>query len=205
MVYARARLIPLLSAVVCVVAAGAALATPGRATALKVGNRLCNGQAIAPATGGGVLLRVCGRWSNAIARISPDGSVTRLGEVRSEGGPVLEGPRGEVWAAGNAEGAARADRIAPDGKVRQFDLANWRSGEVRVRGLVSTPDGSVWVALAKEAFAPYGMVYSTLGGELVRISRKGKVRHFRVPKGIAVQGLALGPDGNLWFTGIAGR
>jgi virginiamycin B lyase len=152
-----------------------------------------------------VLLRRCTKSASTIVRLTPDGRRTSLGTSGSQGGPILEGPAGEVWATGQQQGTVTIDRIAPGGDIRSFPIGSGKesAGEIYVRGLAVAGDGSLWVATGEETSLGYG--YAGLGGELIRIDPDGTVTHFGVRDGIEPEGLTLGPDGNLWFTGIEGR
>lgn len=198
------------SLLVCLIATattGASPAAPGEVTAFKVANKNCSGAAIAAAPARGVLVRLCGKprkGSATIANLLPNGTIAKLRVTGSGGGPILTGPDDEVWATGYAGESVAIDRIARDGTVRSFPVATEKEfTSIFVRGLVIDREGALWAATGEEEYLGYG--YAGRGGELIRIGADGTVTHFRVPEEVEPEGLALGPDGNLWFTGVSGR
>jgi virginiamycin B lyase len=209
-------MLPLLA--LCLVAAAlgagsAGAATPGEVSTLPV-KSLCFGGGIAAAPKEGVLVRRCegtgaGRRTS-LENVLPDGEVVKLAAVESEEGLIVTGPAGEIWAAANFAGSpgkpAGIDRIASDGSVATYSIPARQSGrQMRVRGLAIGAEGALWASVGEwTQFGPIFNIETSYGGELVRIAPDGNETAFPVPDQIEPRGIALGSDGNLWFTGVRG-
>jgi streptogramin lyase len=209
---ATAFAVAALAVALCLAAAGgAAGATPGEISRFPV-RHLCFESAIAAAPHGGVLARTCeggGEGKQSLVNVTPSGEVVRLAAVESPAGPEVVGTEGEIWAAENSLDypypPASVDRIAPDGTVSHLSISSGERGEQTVvRGLTIGAEGALWAAIGE--FSPIGgdPFETSYGGEIVRIAPDGSEVTFQVPEGIEPLGIALGPDGNLWFTGARG-
>jgi streptogramin lyase len=190
----------------------AAAATPGEVSTFGIASP-CQAARIGAASGEGVLVRQCERAATAetapLGNLLPSGRMVGLANLESPAGPLLAGPNGEVWAATNAGGyskeAVAIARISTDGIVQRFPLPEQMTGydtKPEVRDMVIGKEGALWAAIA------YGGTenlewYLSVGGELVRISPDGTMTEFPTPAGIEPLGLALGAEGNLWFTAIS--
>lgn len=123
-----------------------------------------------------------------IGRLTPSGKLTQfqLGPGSAPQG-IAAGPDGNVWFV-----LTRADkigRITPSGKIRLYRLPK----ESRPRYIVAGP-GGLWFT---EGYR------GTKGASRIgRISTRGRVKQFRVaPPGMYGTGkIAVGPEGNIWFT-----
>ena len=193
-------------------APSAGAATPGEVTSFPV-PEACSESRIATAPTEGALVRTC---DGALYNLLPSGELVKLPSVGSREAPMLSGPAGEVWTAEGYVGGpysptrfpARAptvDRLAPDGSVERFPIASEERGEeTAVRGLTLGADGTLWVAIGE--MTPIGGPpwETSLGGELVRIATDGTESNFPLPEQIEPKALAVGSDGNVWFTAVRG-
>jgi streptogramin lyase len=194
-------------------AANAPAATPGEVTEFKIPSPCLEGS-IGPTTGAGVLVRQCGGTEtsekNSVGNLLPSGAISPLAEVESPAGPLLGGPNGEVWIATDVGGYSQEPigitRVAPDGSVQRFALTEQKTGQEarpEVRGLAIGAEGALWAAVGYDGTTNPEW-YSSIGGELVRITPDGTMTEFQTPVGIEPKSLALGPDGALWFTAVSG-
>lgn len=186
-------------------------ATSGEISRFPV-RHLCFQSSIAAAPHGGVLARTCegqkeGKLS--LVNVMPSGEVVRLAAVESPTGLEVVGADGEIWAVEDSPELPSpppgVDRIAPDGTVSHFSVPSGERGEQTVvRGLAIGPEGALWAAVGE--VSPIGgyPFETSYGGEIVRIASDGSEAAFQVPDEIEPRGIALGPDGNLWFTGVRG-
>jgi virginiamycin B lyase len=190
----------------------AGAATPGEVTVFRLPSR-CDYVAAAPEG----VLTTCGAGSGAtsVVNLLPSGEVVTRARLGTFEGPLLSGPGGEIWVGAGPLGwngphprPAAIDRIAADGSVRRFPLrvGGGKSGRrPRFSGLVLGTEGAVWAALGEGLPGYLGGVVGSVGGKLVRIAADGSRTGFRLPQGTEPTALALGPDGNLWFTAVRGE
>jgi streptogramin lyase len=138
---------------------------------------------------------------NRIARITPAGVVTEFSTGISPNAypfGITAGPDGNIWFTeftGNQIG-----RITPAGVVTEFSAG--MSPNAEPWGIVAGPDGNLW--------------FTENGNGIGRITPQGVITEFTqgitppanpvngIP-GPIPNGLAVGPDGNLWFTEQAGN
>jgi virginiamycin B lyase len=211
----RIRLIALSLTGLCLLAgvfgASTASATsPGEITSYPT--RPCAINNIAPALARGVLVRFCPKNEytpgTTLANLLPSGEVIRYKVPRSPGGPVAAGLTGEIWVADGVEVSretASVDRLAPDRSVQIFPIgaAKEEGHNLEFTDLVLGREGTAWATLTERI--DEGFSHGSFGGELVHVDPDGIVTIFPLPSEIEPEGLVLGPEGNLWFTGIAGR
>lgn len=128
---------------------------------------------------------------NKIGRLTPSGRLRRFAVPGGVGGAsaITAGPDGALWFLhGNAVG-----RITTSGQVRMYPFRTPGPGAFGVHDAIITgPDGNLW----------FGN-----GAEAVRLSPQGQITMFPVvasnapnASNIAVQALAAGADGNVWFS-----
>jgi virginiamycin B lyase len=195
-------------------AATAAAATPGEISEFPLVPPCLEGS-IGAASREGVLVRRCegsGTTEKAtVGNLLAGGKLSGVATVESPGGPLLGGPNGEVWIATNAGGYSKEPvgiaRVASDGSVQRFPFPNQSTGpetKPEVRGFVIGKEGALWAAVGFDGTTNPEW-YSSIGGELVRITPDGTMTEFPTPVGIEPRAIALGPDGNLWFTALSGQ
>ena len=159
-----------------------------------------------------MLARTCeggGEGKLSLVNVTPSGEVVRLAAVESPTGLEVVGADGEIWAVENSREypspPPSVDRIAPDGTVSHFSISSGERGEQTVvRGLAIGAEGALWAAVGEVSPIGGDPFETSYGGEIVRIAPDGSEATFQVPEGIEPLGIALGPDGNLWFTGVRG-
>ncbi len=142
--------------------------------------------------------------AGAVVRISPQGAVTRFAAGLLRGAQpesIVRGPQHAMWFL---DAAGRVGRIGADGRIREFPLGRR-------------------IAPVERPFAPPRPIVAS-GGELWflagadrigRMSAAGRVRIFNPRssyRGVQalgengnMQGLAAGPDGQVWFTRDSGE
>lgn len=123
-------------------------------------------------------------YTNEIGKLAPDGSVTRLALPTQRETAIINtlvaAPDGGVWFTEYA--AKQIGRIAPDGTIVEYPFD---TGKGFLPAPAAGPDGSVW-------FAEPGPK------RVGRITPDGTISHFAADP--APYYLAVGPDGNMWFT-----
>lgn len=136
-----------------------------------------------------------------IGRITPGGAFQEFAmpTPNSDAGGITMGPDGNLWFTMSAElgnEVAMVGRITPRGVVREFPLPRPLS---HLNKIIAGPDGNLWFTEASAS--PDGQrTIGTIG----RITPQGSLREFVVPgpDDHMPEGLALGPDGALWFTDL---
>lgn len=109
----------------------------------------------------------------------------KLSEVRLPAGPVPQelsvGADGTVWVSrSNYRRPGEIDRVGSGGAVKRYSVG------VEAGAILADPRGGAWFAEA--------------GPRIGHIAPDGGIRTFAVPLGGFVQGLTLGPGGDVWFT-----
>ncbi len=132
-------------------------------------------------------------WSILFAVSSAAGHAAEfvIPTANSQPSAMAVGADGNLWFTeflGNKIG-----RITPAGVITEFDL----SGNVQPSGIAAGPCGDgaqcLWFT-------------ERLGNKIGRITLTGVITEFPLPLPSSLPGaIALGPDGNLWFTENAGR
>jgi virginiamycin B lyase len=200
-----AALITLALSLLALGAGSAVAATPGEVTTFKVRGCL-SGFSLSAAPGAGVLFRTCEKAAytegRTLGNLLPSGKLVQYGVPPSGGGPIVS-VGADIWLVGGRQ----MTLLAADGSQQTFPIVT--STEPSPMGTLASivdlavgGEGKVWAAVAESSPTGYG--YKSVGGELVGVAADGTETHFRLPEQIEPRGLALGPDGNLWFTGISG-
>jgi virginiamycin B lyase len=153
---------------------------------------------------------------------SPNQSLPRHDPyVKAEPWAITKGPDGNVWFT--EDQANRIGRITPDGTITEFPIEPPifdADGDYRYVGpdaITTGPDGNLWYTATFGGPPMEGTNTLAKGaGAIGRITPKGTVTQFsdgitqgdpffdssdgtQHPVYAEVQGLAKGPDGNLWF------
>jgi virginiamycin B lyase len=205
---ARRTLIALVSLALGLLAlvAGAGAATPGEVTSFTISACYFRGIAAAPA--GGVLVRQCGEGSQrrdrALTNVTAEGTVSRLAIPSSLSGPFAVGPAGEVWlvaSTGRGEESSGVNRVDPDGTVQHFAFSG-KERPLVIYDVAVGAEGAAWATAGEPLFAGPGP--ASTQGKLLRVSADGSEAEFPLPKEIEPRDIAVGADGNLWFTAVEG-
>jgi virginiamycin B lyase len=138
------------------------------------------------------------RFPGQIVRMNRQGEITVAARIRAEGLTVA--PDGSVWFTGFHQ----IGRIAPDGGGTTFPLPDGENAEgknIWVTGhLVIGADGNVWFSGGRGFRDESGALVSD-EPIIGRLTPTGALAEFDLPRdsGFPIR-LALGPDGNVWFT-----
>jgi streptogramin lyase len=119
--------------------------------------------------------------ASSVARLEADGTITQF-PLRTFGFPndIALGPDGNVWFTG---GNGTIARITPEGIIHQFryDIAD------SALGITKGPGATMW--------------FTDVGDQVWRYDIVGRTfTPFQLPAGTFPGDIALGADGNLWFT-----
>jgi streptogramin lyase len=150
--------------------------------------------------------------NNEIGKTTPAGVMTLFQIPTAFSGPAggTRGPDGNVWFAENL--AQKIGRITPAGDIVEFAIPPL-SGSSNApcdlplcqtfagpTDIVAGPDGNLW--FTETIFQDCGVDSCTISGGIGRITPAGVVLdQFVVPTPYSSPTrIALGPDGNLWFT-----
>jgi streptogramin lyase len=135
--------------------------------------------------------------NDVVGKITPAGQITEYLLPFGDGGPMVNGPDGNLWVAGNA--TMTLARIPLDGTllpgqtIPTSDTFNLPSvpGENGVRGLTVGPDGNFWMT-TPDPVQPV----------IFRVNTSGQVTgEFNVPTlNSFPYAMTVGSDGALWFT-----
>lgn len=112
---------------------------------------------------------------------------------------IAGGPDGRLWAV-DAGNVPRVGWIGPDGSFDGFALAGPFGPYPVPRGVVAGPDGNVWITVLRRNDAKVAV-----GSQIGRVTTSGSITVIDVPTANAFEqggGLAVGSDGNVWFTEI---
>jgi virginiamycin B lyase len=124
------------------------------------------------------------RAAGRIGRLDTTGQVHeyRLTDNGSYPLRIVGGDQGSVWFTEAYNGAV--GRIDFNGRRQEFLLNVPTAYPYQI---VRGPDGAIWFV-------------ENNNGQLGRIDDQGKIREFPLGKNSGPRGLAVGPDGNFWFT-----
>jgi len=165
------------------------------------------------------------REANRIGRITPEGDIREYG-LSDHTGPdgITAGPDGALWFA--EQYAGRAGRLTTGGEWTETEPLP-ASGYPE--GIAPAADGSLWIttvpgaggaairipssgAPVAHAITPYtpgdpaidaagNLWFAASDGTIGRLDSKARLTTFTVPtEGAYPAGIAIGPDGKIWFT-----
>ena len=123
-------------------------------------------------------------FAGRIGRITPNGRITEFSAgIRAFAGPtaITAGPDGNVWFSESIAGAV--GRVTPAGVISEFSLGRSGRSAGMPLGLVSSPDGTVWVG--------------ETNGRITKVSANGSVAKVAQVVGTPLS-ITRGPDGNFW-------
>lgn len=124
--------------------------------------------------------------ASRIGRITPEGVVNSWPSDLAIPHSIAAGPDGEVWYTTDVAGVVF--KINP----RDGTISLVRSG-VLPASITAGPDGALWMALG----------FGGQEGQILRLTVDGELTKYPMTAGWA-DSLVTGPDGLLWFVGIAG-
>lgn len=146
-------------------------------------------EAIAPGPEGNMWFIDAGS-SLLIGRVTPSGGITEFSGVG--GGHDLEdiatGPEGDLWFTDDLTGHSGGIwRSTPAGAISELAGDEANPG----RAITAGPEGNMWFVASGGAATAIGKV--TPGGQITEYTSGLKA-------GSALSDIALGPDGDIWFT-----
>ncbi len=134
------------------------------------------------------------QFSTSLLRMSVTGASSSFPAVSgATGGAVTSGADGNIWFTYIVGGQSRVGKMTTSGTlVDTYALPAPADGAL---AMTSGPDGNVWLA----EWNP---------GRIAKVSTAGVITEYPVSNG-GLQGIAVGGDGNIWFTsrwgGFVGR
>lgn len=143
-------------------------------------------------TDGGGDSSITSFYGGQIDRATPNGSITEFAIPSTDSQPnqIVAGPDGNLWFTEDAGNGGMIGRITPSGAVTMFPLPESHEPGA----IASGPGGAVWFT-----DVVFGSKHIT--GRIGRITPAGSIRYFALSTPEAQPaGLALGADGDLWFT-----
>jgi streptogramin lyase len=122
----------------------------------------------------------------AIGRVTMTGTITErpINIAGSNPTGITAGPDGNVWFGDS--GTNSVGRLKPGGAIREFPVAGGPAE------LTSGADGALWATIYTSA--------TVSSGSIERVGTGGARQAFKIGDNVSPRGIALGPDGNVWFT-----
>ena len=122
-----------------------------------------------------------------IGRITPEGTITEFPTPTPYSNPrgLTVGLDGNIWFAEFA--VDKIGRITPAGAITEFPIGR---ADTEVFDVAAAADGAIWFTEAKYFWV----------GRLTLDGPNASVTEFNVWPNSQPQGIAAGPDGNLWFS-----
>ncbi len=140
---------------------------------------------VAPAAGGGVWFT--GQGSGQLGHLDPATGETELIDLGDGSAPhgVIVGPDGAAWVTDGGLNAI----VRVDPATRKVDRFNLPGSNANLNTATFDGNGVLW-------FTGQGGVYGRVDS--------GEVKTFPAPKGRGPYGITTTPDGNVWFSSLAG-
>jgi virginiamycin B lyase len=133
--------------------------------------------------------------NSRIGRITPQGAITEFRLPADTTPPGLAvGADGTVWFTTSSPWIGRLN--PRNGVITQFSLP---AGSPPAYPIVAGPDGNLWFGAGR---SPGGSV--AMPSEVGRITPKGTITVFPLTGHTAPVNMAIGRDGNIWFTTLYG-
>jgi len=129
---------------------------------------------------------------NGVARTALTSAVQKAGTITEYTVPskedpwgIASGPDGNLWFTA----ATKIGYISTAGSFTEFSLPKGQLADLIVKG----PEGRLWYT-----------INSSTSGIIGKINSEGEIIEYELAKwpSTSTVGIALGPDGNLWFSGI---
>jgi streptogramin lyase len=128
--------------------------------------------------------------SGRVARITTGGVVTEFATPSAQPTGIAAGPDGNIWVAESANPGHIA-RVTPSGAITEY--ASGLTHDAGPTEIVAGTDGSLYFS---ESSGP---------GGVGRITPAGVISEVRTGLSSAANGIAVGGDGNVWFTETSGN
>jgi plastocyanin len=135
-----------------------------------------------------------GTGDGTVDRVSLDGKTIDRFAVRTDFTQALPsfmapGPDGNVWFTEASAQTHNLDRVTPAGTVTEFHIADTSES---TNGVTTGADGDIWFTEA-----------GSTDQDVWRMHPDGSLVGAAIPAHPFPVGIALGPDGNLWFAARA--
>jgi virginiamycin B lyase len=147
-------------------------------------------------TNGGNDVGVSGVYGGQIDRITPTGTVGeyQIPSPNSQPNDLVAGPDGNLWFTENTLHGGVIGRITPGGAITTFALSEVHEHDSETFGIAAGRDDALWFTDQLRGPEPW---ISRIG----RITPAGGIRYFTLPTPeVQADDLALGADGDMWFT-----
>ncbi|MGI8689706.1 MAG: Vgb family protein [Thermomicrobiales bacterium] len=132
-----------------------------------------------------------------IGKITVTGAITEY-PVPGDPGGITAGPDGNLWVIWFRGDTTQVRKVTPDGGATDYPLpvpAGVASGGADI---TAGPDGNLWLAIHAQCGSPTGSPCTPNALAIIRLTVAGQVTLYPIP--LPPIRIAVGPDGNLWYT-----
>jgi streptogramin lyase len=139
-----------------------------------------------------------------IGRITMSGVITEFPLDNASPQAVTQGADGALWFTAAVPNVAGVDNPNAIGRITTSGSVTIYPVSLSPQQITAGPDGALWFTEIEPlgAFRPSPNGISMIG----RLTTSGVLTEFPIPTaGANAQGIAAGPDGNLWFAEGSGR